>query len=332
MANRFLIAEVGSVHDGSFGNACKLIDLAASCGADVVKFQTHIAAEETLCNAPSPAYFNGETRFDYFQRTSFSIAQWQSLMDYALNLGIQLISSPFSIAAISILEYIGVGMYKVPSGEVTNIPLLEKLCDIGKPVILSSGMSCWQELDTAVEIFKGNVDLTVMQCTSAYPCPPHRVGLNIINDIQARYGDWVGVGFSDHTSGIAAGPAAAAVGANVIEKHLTFSRHMYGSDASNALEPQDFTQYSTLVRETWQIVSNPVDKNDLSSLSEMKVVFEKSIVAARPLSQNSILTLADLAFKKPGDGISAFEYQSLIGRQICRDLPANHKFSEDDFK
>ena len=327
-----LIAEVGSVHDGSFGNACKLIELAAHCGADVVKFQTHLAEHETLRSAPSPSYFQGEPRYEYFQRTSFTFSQWQYLRDKCHDSGVEFMSSPFSLAALDLLEELDVTSYKVPSGEVTNLPLLEKLSVLGKPVLLSSGMSSWSELDNAVSILKNNVDLTVMQCTSSYPCPLDRVGLNVISEIRSRYGEDVRLGFSDHTAGIAAGPAAATLGATIIEKHLTFSRSMYGSDALNALEPTDFALYNSLLRDTWTMMSNSVNKDDLTPFLEIKHVFEKSIVSARPICKNTLLCREDLAFKKPGDGIPASEYQSIIGRRAIRDLPVDHKLTKDDIK
>lgn len=327
-----VIAEIGSVHDGSFGNACKLIELAAHCGADVVKFQTHISSAETLRNAPMPSYFRGEPRYEYFERTAFSPAQWRDLREECGRQGVEFLSSPFSIAAVDLLEEIGAGIYKVPSGEVSNRPLLEHLAALGKPVLLSSGMSSWTELDEAVEILRDRVELNVMQCTSAYPCPPERAGLNVLAEMRRRYGEGVTLGFSDHTAGIAAGSAAAALGATVIEKHLTFSRAMYGSDAANALEPDDFALYCRSVREVWTMLSHPVDKNDLAPFQEMKRVFEKSVVAARPIAAGSPITRTDLDFKKPGDGIPAAHYEALIGRRARRDLPADHLFSLEDFE
>ena len=327
-----LIAEIGSVHDGSFGNACKLVELAARCGVDVVKFQTHISSAETIRNAPMPEYFSGEPRYEYFERTGFSPGQWRELLKECVHQGVKFLSSPFSIAAIDLLEDIGADMYKVPSGEVSNRPLLEHLAALGKPVLLSSGMSSWAELDRAVEILRDRVELNVMQCTSAYPCPPERAGLNVLAEMRRRYGKGVTLGFSDHTAGIAAGPAAAALGATVIEKHLTFSRAMYGSDAANALEPDAFALYCRSVREVWTMLSHPVDKDDVGSFEEMKRVFEKSVVAARPIAAGSAVTRADLDFKKPGDGIPAAQYEVLIGRRARRDLPVDHQFSQDDFE
>lgn len=332
MNSKFLIAEIGSVHDGSFGNACKLIELAARCGANVVKFQTHISSAETLRNAPSPTYFSGEPRYEYFERTAFTPMQWKELYKECRHHRVEFLSSPFSLSAVDLLETIGAKFYKVPSGEVSNLPLLERLASLGKPVLLSSGMSSWSEIDKAVEILSDKVELNIMQCTSSYPCPPERAGLNVLAEMRKRYGSGVALGFSDHTAGIAAGTAAAALGATAIEKHLTFSKAMYGSDASKALEPPEFELYCRSVREVWTILSHPVDKDNIKPFYEMKKVFEKSVVSAVPITSGSLIRTEDLDFKKPGDGIPAANYETLIGRRVRFNLPADHKFSLDDFE
>lgn len=324
----YIIAEIGSVHDGSFGNACRLIEVAASCGADAVKFQTHIADAESLADAPSPPYFSDEPRIEYFRRTAFTPWQWAQLSEVARRCGVEFLSSPFSIEAVELLEQIGLSAYKIPSGEVSNIPLLERIAATGKPVYLSSGMSDWSELDRAVEILRHGGRLTVMQCSSIYPCPPERVGINVIVEMRQRYG--VAVGFSDHTLGLAAAAAATALGANAIEKHLTFSRLMYGSDAKHSMEPEEFRRFCTELKTIGTILANPVDKSSNREYATMKSIFEKSIVLACPLPAGTVLERRHLAFKKPGDGISAALYKTVIGRRIRRDLPANHKLSEED--
>jgi N,N'-diacetyllegionaminate synthase len=324
-----LIAEIGSVHDGSFGNAGKLIEAAAACGADAVKFQTHIAEAETLADAPAPAYFKGEPRLAYFRRTGFTLEQWKGLRDIAAANRVQFLSSPFSIEAVDLLEAVGVGAYKIPSGEVSNIPLLRHVAATRKPVLLSSGMSSWTELDAAVAVLRDGGPVTLMQCTSAYPCPPERVGLNVLHEMRARY--TLPVGFSDHTTGAAAALAAAAFGARVIEKHFTFSRRMYGSDAANSMEPDDFQAMARCIKEIDRMLAHPVDKNDIGPYAEMKRVFEKSIVATAAFPAGKVLEMADLAFKKPGDGIPAAHYASLIGRRLVRAVARDHKFHEADF-
>lgn len=325
-----LIAEIGSVHDGSFGNACNLIEAAAECGATAVKFQTHIAEAETLPSAPMPAYFKGEPRMEYFRRTAFTEPQYRELAVVAAAAGVQFLSSPFSLEAVDLLERLGMPLYKVPSGEVTNLPLLERLAATGKPVLLSSGMSDWRELDAAVAVLRSGGPLTVMQCSSLYPCPPEKVGLNVMREMGERYG--LPVGLSDHTLGPAAAVAAAALGAVVIEKHFTFSRLMYGSDARHSMEPGEFRALAGALREVSAMLGGPVDKADASAYAGMKVTFEKSIVLARDLPAGAKLTRADLAFKKPGDGIPAAEHALVAGQTLAAPRPANHQLAWDDLR
>jgi N-acetylneuraminate synthase len=327
MTDTMIIAEIGSVHDGSFGNAVKLIEAAAAAGANATKFQTHIAAAETLRNAPMPAYFKGEPRFEYFERTGFSRVQWRELKQACDTNKVMFLSSPFSLEAVDLLEDVGVGTYKIPSGEVSNIPLLEKVRQTGKPILLSSGMSDWIELDAAMSALKG-APVTILQCTSAYPCKPEEVGLNVIDEMAARYG--VPVGFSDHTMGYAASFAAAAMGATVIEKHFTFSRLMYGSDAKHSMEPAEFRIFAQGLWDIWAMRANPVDKGDASAFAEMKRIFEKSVVLQMDTKSGTALKLTDLAFKKPGDGIPAARYGEVVGRILARDCSADHKLTWED--
>jgi N,N'-diacetyllegionaminate synthase len=327
--HQIVIAEVGSVHDGSFGNALKLIGACAAAGADVVKFQTHIAAAETLKDAPMPPYFKGEPRYSYFERTGFSETKWRELAAHCRENRVGFLSSPFSIEAVELLEHVGVDAYKIPSGEVTNLPMLERIAATGKPALLSSGMSDWAELDAAVTVLRQGGPLMVMQCATTYPCPPEQVGLNVLAEMRARYG--VAVGYSDHAFGPAAALAAAAHGAMAIEKHFTFSRQMYGSDAANATEPEEFRNMVKWLREIWSMIAHPVDKDDTRPYAEMKRIFEKSVVTARAVPEGKVLEPADLAYKKPGDGISAARWREVLGRKTVCSLAADHKLSTADF-
>jgi N,N'-diacetyllegionaminate synthase len=191
-------------------------------------------------------------------------------------------------------------------------------------------MSDWAELDRAVEPLRSCGDLVVMQCTSAYPCPVERAGINVIDELARRYA--LPTGFSDHTQTIAAAVTAIARGATVVEKHITFSRTMYGSDAQFAAEPDEFRRYCTELRAAWQILDHPVDKADLSGVTEMKQVFEKSIVTATAVQAGQVLSRELLAFKKPGTGIRADRLDSVIGRRATRDLPADHMLSDKDLQ
>lgn len=328
--HQIVIAEVGSVHDGSFGNALRLIDACAAAGAHVVKFQTHIAAAETLKDAPMPPYFKGEPRFEYFERTGFTEAKWRTLAAHCQEKGVGFLSSPFSIEAVDLLEKVGVDAFKIASGEVTNLPMLDRIAATGKPALLSSGMSDWSELDAAVAVLKRGGPLMIMQCATAYPCPPEQVGLNVIAEMRARYG--VPVGYSDHTFGPAAAMAAVAHGAVAVEKHFTFSRAMYGSDAANATEPHEFRDLVQWLGQIWRMVDHPVDKNDTSAYADMKRIFEKSVVAARAIPAGKTIDAADLAYKKPGDGISASRWREVIGRVAARDMAPEHKLGMRDLR
>jgi N-acetylneuraminate synthase len=331
MRKVFIIAEAGSVHDGSFGNAQKLIELATSCGADAVKFQTHLASAETLRNAPMPQYFKGEPRYEYFERTGFSIAQWKQLAAFAKTNNIEFLSSPFSVEAVALLEEVGIGKYKIPSGEVSNIPLLEAVAETGKPVLLSSGMSNWEELDRAVATIRRRHDrLCVMQCTSAYPCHPERVGLNVLAEIRDRW--QVEAGYSDHTLENFACFAAVSLGATVIEKHMTFSRRMYGSDAPHSAEPSQFMELVRGVREISAILEHPVIKDDIGSYSEMKRIFEKSVVSLCRIPAGATITAEMISVKKPGDGIPAARFQEVIGSVAKVDIAPDMTIPDDSIQ
>jgi N,N'-diacetyllegionaminate synthase len=324
-----IIAEIGSVHDGSFGNACKLIEAAAQAGAQIVKFQTHIAEAESLPNAPSPGYFQAEPRMEYFRRTAFQEAQYREFVKLSNKLGVEFLSSPFSLEAVDFLESIGVQSYKIPSGEVSNLPLLERVAETKKTTYLSSGMSDWAEIDAAVKVLKKGGPLVIMQCSSEYPCKPEHVGLNVLTEMAERYK--CPVGFSDHTLGFAASLGAVFHGAIAIEKHFTFSKQMYGSDAKHSMEPEEFRKFCEEIQDAYRIAKNPVDKNDLGSYREMKKIFEKSVVLLRDLPAGTILEKQHLAYKKPGDGIRAFEYQKVIGKKLKSAKGKDHKLSWEDF-
>lgn len=331
MKKTFIIAEVGNTHEGSVGLAKRFIHAAAACGVDAVKFQTHLFESESTRQAPNPPYFNDESRKEYFERTAFTLQQYKELKRYSEDeCGCEFISSPFSIEAIHLLEAVGVKTYKVPSGEVSNTPYLIELAKTRKKIILSSGMSSWEELDLAVETLRSNgcKDLAILQCTSEYPCPPENAGLNLLQEIRSRY--QVEVGFSDHTLGTAVPVASVILGAVIIEKHFTLSKLMYGSDARNSTEPEEFKRLVDDIRTVERALSSYVDKDKkVKDLLNMKRIFEKSIVASKDLKSGHIVSYEDLAYKKPGDGIPAREYKDIIGKKILFDMKADDKFTRE---
>ena len=327
----FIIAEVGSTHDGSFGNAGRAVDTVAELGADAVKFQTHIADAETLATAPTPPYFKGEPRMEYFNRTAFTREQWKELKAHAEERGLVFLSSPFSIAAVGLLEELDIAQYKIPSGEVTNLPLLEVIAQTEKPALLSSGMSSWQELDEAVATIRGHHNrITVLQCTSEYPCPPELVGLNVMQEMLDRYG--LPVGLSDHTTNIYTPIAAAALGATVIEKHFTFSKWMYGSDAPHSIEPEEFADMVRGIRHIEAVLASPVDKNDVGHFTVMKETFEKSLVSVVDIPGGTVLTPEMIGEKKPGTGIPPKRLKETIGMRARYDIPKDSLLKLEDLE
>jgi N-acetylneuraminate synthase len=325
MGRVFVIAEAGMNHDGSLGNAIRMAEVASECGADAVKFQLHDAAAETTRDAPSPPYFRHESRWEYFHRTAFTDDEWGRLKEACERAGIEFVCSVFSTEAVERLERLGVGRYKVGSGEVTNLELVRRVAATGKPVLLTSGMSSWEELDTAVQA--AGDDVTVMQCTSEYPTPPEHVGLNVLAELRERYGK--PVGFSDHSLGNHAAFAAVALGAVVVEKHFTLSNDAYGPDASLAMEPDELEDLVDGIRSIETMLANPVDKNDLEGLREMKLVFEKSVVSTQDIPAGAEISREALAAKKPGTGIPARELDRVVGRKARIAIPADAVITEE---
>lgn len=332
--NCLIVAEVAQAHDGSLGTAHAYIDAAAQAGADAIKFQTHIASAESTPGEPWRVKFSRQdaTRYDYWRRMEFTEEQWFGLAAHAEERGLIFLSSAFSFEAVDLLERVGVPAWKVGAGETSNIPLLEKMAATGKPVILSSGMSGWEELDAAVNCVRSNgAPVAVLQCTTAYPCPPEKLGLNVIGELRQRYN--CPVGLSDHSGTVYAGFAAATLGANIIEVHITLSRKGFGPDVPASITPKGLKQLVAGVRFIERALMNPVNKQAMAeSFTELRQVFGKSVVAARNLKDGHQLTIADLAFKKPGTGIPAARYREVLNRQLCRDVAANTLFSEEDFE
>ncbi|MDQ3070666.1 MAG: N-acetylneuraminate synthase family protein [Acidobacteriota bacterium] len=314
-----IIAEIGSTHDGSFGIARHSQRAAIEAGATAVKFQTHIPDAESTRSAPAPAFFSGEPRFEYFRRTGFSASQWASLAAECRELGAEFISSPFSEEAVDLLERTGIDRYKIPSGEVTNLPLIDAVARTSKPVLLSSGMTSWAEVDRAVNTVLAHHDrLVVMQCTSEYPCPYEQVGLNVMIEMRDRYN--APVGLSDHTLTPHAAVAAVTLGASVIEKHFTLSKQLYGSDAKHSMEPHEFAAMCDGIRAAAIMRDVRVDKDAIDRFKDMRRVFQKSIVATVAIPRGTLITREMLGIKKPGTGLSPDRLNDVVGRVAGVDL------------
>ena len=311
-----IIAELGSVHDGSFGNALKLIDLAAECKADFVKFQMHIADKETLKKAPNPSYFKDEDRYNYFKRLQFSDDKWIKIIKYCKKHKIAFMCSIFSSESLKKLINFGVKNIKIPSGEVSNIPLLTEVNKYSNlNIFLSTGMSSWFEIDKALKTLKNN-KIILMQCTSSYPCNDIDVGLNVLTDMKKKYGNKYKYGFSDHSVGSEAAICSLVYGAEYVEKHVTFSKKMYGSDAKFAMEPNEFYEFCKSINRTKILIKSKINKNNIKPFIKMKETFEKKIVAKRKINKGEKIFIEDLDFKKAIGGVKASNFKLFLGKKI----------------
>lgn len=327
-----VIGEVAQAHDGSLGMAHAFLDAIADAGADAVKFQTHIAAAESTPGEPWRVRFSpqDETRYDYWKRMEFTEPQWAGLKRHADERGLLFLSSPFSAEAVDLLDRIGVAAWKVASGEVGNLPLFERMAAAGRPFLISSGMSPLAELDAAVEVVRRHgLPLAVLQCTSAYPCPPEKVGLNLLPVFRERYG--CAVGLSDHSGTIYPGLAAAALGAEVLEVHATLSREMFGVDVPASVTTAELRQLVEGVRFIERMLANPVGKDEMAGEMEpLRRMFTKSVVARADLPAGTVLGEEHLALKKPGTGLGPSHLPGLLGRRLARDLGRDEMLREED--
>lgn len=327
-----VVVEVAQAHDGSLGTAHAYIDAAAVAGAGAVKFQTHIASAESTTDEPWRVRFSpqDETRYDYWRRMEFSEQQWAGLLRHAHERGLKFINSPFSIEAVELLERIDVDIFKIASGEISNTPLLERVASSEKPVIVSSGMSSWEEIDRAMGIFgDAGVTTAILQCTSEYPCPPELIGLNVIEELRKRYE--VPVGLSDHSGTIFAGLAAATIGIDVLEIHVTMSRQMFGPDVPASITTDELATLVSGIGFIERASANPIDKELLArQLDPLRRTFMKSIVASKDLKEGTVLTSEDLALKKPGTGLSASDLARVIGQKLTRSLETDEQVAIDD--
>ena len=318
----FTIAEIGQAHEGSLGAALSYIDALAETGIDAVKFQVHIAEAESSEFEPFRVKFSDQdiTRFDYWKRMEFTLEQWKILKSRCDEKGVEFLSSPFSNAAVDLLEEVNVKRYKIGSGEVNNFLLLEKIAQTGKPVILSSGLSSLEEIDKAVEFMRNrNVNFSLLQCTTAYPTKPEEYGLNVIQIFKDRYK--VPVGYSDHSGRMETCIGAAALGADLLEFHTVFDRRSFGPDSTSSLEIDEIKQLVQAVRNIAISIAHPINKNVDSGLSDLKAIFEKSLAINKDLPSGHLLRFEDLEAKKPkGYGIEATGFEKIIGKELKNDM------------
>jgi len=329
-----VIGEVGIAHDGSLGTAHAFVDAIADAGADAVKFQTHIASAESTPSEPFRVKFSRQdaTRYAFWRRLEFTEEQWRGLADHARERGILFLSSPFSLEAVDLLVRVGMPMWKFASGEIGNLAMLDRVIATGCPVLLSSGMSDLAEVDAAAARVKAaGLPLAILQCTTAYPCPPERIGLNLVAEFRERYGCFVGL--SDHSGTIYPGLAGAALGIDVLEVHVTLSREMFGPDVKASVTTSELRQLVDGIRFIEAMRANPVDKDAIArEMTPLRNIFTKSVVARRDLPAGARVAEADLAAKKPGTGIPAGRLVEVVGRRLRRAVAADELLRADDFE
>ena len=334
MSKTEVIVEIAQAHDGSLGILHSYIDAISETGADTVKFQMHIADAESSVHEPFRINFSYEdkTRFDYWKRMGFSFDQWVGIKQHCDEVGINFLCSPFSIEAFNWLEKLGIERYKIASGEVNNNLLLDKIALTKKPVLLSSGMSSYSEIDSLVELFRttGN-DISIFQCTTAYPTPPEQVGLNVISEMIDRY-DFP-IGLSDHSGDIYASLAAVSLGARLVEVHAVFDKRQFGPDSSSSLTIESLTEMVRGIRKIDAMKSNKVAKDDEEKFEKLKQMFGKTLSVRRDIEPGEIVQLEDLESKKPANmGIPANEYKQILGRQLVSKLKRNDFLQFSDLK
>lgn len=313
----FIIAEAGVNHNGQLDLALQLVDKAVEAGADCVKFQTFITENEISKNAQKAEYQKDttgeeENEFEMVKKLELTFEQFREIADYCKRKGILFLSTPFDLESIDFLDRMDIFCWKVPSGEITNLPYLIKIAKTNRDVIMSTGMCDLEEIRTAMEVLRkyGSGNITLLHCNTEYPTPFEDVNLNAMITLQREFG--VTVGYSDHTTGIEVPIAAAAMGAKVIEKHFTLDRNMEGPDHKASLEPQELAQMVCAIRNIEQALGDGEKKPSPSERKNITVA-RKSIVAKRKISKGEVFTEENLCVKRPGDGINPMRWFEILG-------------------
>ena len=329
MKKVFIIAEAGVNHNGSIELAKRLIDKAAEAGADAVKFQSFKAESLVTKTAKKAEYQEtttgkAENQFQMIKKLELDYEKHGELMNYCQEKGIMFLSSPFDLDSIDLLHKLELEIFKIPSGEITNLPYLRKIGKLKKKVILSTGMSTLGDIEQALDILRenGTDDITVLHCNTEYPTPMKDVNLNAMNTIRDAFK--VEVGYSDHTLGIEIPIAAVALGATIIEKHFTLDKTMEGPDHRASLEPNELKAMVTAIRNIENAMGDGVKELTESESKNIKIA-RKSIVASQNIKKGEIFTEENLGIKRPGDGISPMSWDQVIGKIAKQDFKEDEK-------
>jgi N,N'-diacetyllegionaminate synthase len=320
----FIIAEAGVNHNGNIDIAKKMIDVAISCNADAIKFQTFITEKAISVLAPQADYQvrntrNQESQLAMVKKLELSFTEFIELNEYCKSKNILFLSTPFDLDSIDFLASIDMPVWKIPSGEITNRPYLEKVAGIGKPIIMSTGMCEMDEIKTAIGILhdKGAKDIKLLHCTTDYPAPFEDVNLRAMQTMREETG--YEVGYSDHTLGVEVAIAAVALGASIIEKHFTLDRDMEGPDHKASIEPGQLAAMVTAIRNIETALGSP-QKTVTASERRNIAIARKSIVATRHIKRGEVFETDNITTKRPGNGISALDWHNILGQSAIRDF------------
>lgn len=316
----FIIAEIAQAHEGSLGILHSFIDACAQTGANALKVQIHIAEAESSPDEPFRTRFSyvDDTRYDYWKRMSFTEDQWIEVKRHCDDKNIEFLATPFSVAAVDLLERLEVSRYKVGSGDINNGLLLERIAATGKEAILSTGLGTKNEILAAVSALK-STGVSVLQCTTKYPTAAEDVGLSAIEEIRSSFD--CPAGLSDHSGTIYPGIAAAALGASIVEAHATFDRRMFGPDAKSSLTIDEFAELVKGIRFVEKARAGSLGKKLDDDTTTLRAMFGRSLAVNKDLEAGHILQLTDLESKKPaGKGVSANEYKSIVGRKLKKSV------------
>lgn len=331
-----IIAEVGQAHDGSLGILHSYIDAIAKAGADVAKFQLHIANSESSTFEPFRVNFSyaDKTRYDYWKRIEFSFDEWVEIKTHCEDVGLEFMASPFSVAAVRMLEALGVKRYKIASGEIDNYLMLKHIAATGKDLFISTGMSDIAEIQSTLK-FLDSCDArgrrAIMQCTSSYPVLPEDVGLNLISVYREKFG--LSVGFSDHSGSIYNSLAAVVLGVNCVECHVVFDKAMFGPDTSSSLNFEELSSLVCGIRLLERTLLHPVKKELSTDHKSLKAIFGKSLSVSCDLLPGETVKIDDLETKKPaGKGIPAREFQDVLGKKVVNCLSTGDFINWDDLE
>ncbi len=333
-----IIAEAGVNHNGDINLAKKLVDVAAKAGCDYVKFQT-FKAELLVSRTAKKAEYqvantgNNDSQFDMIKALELTAENYIELKKHAESIGIKFLSTAFDLESIDFLHNLGVDFWKIPSGEITNLSYLKKIASLGMPVVFSTGMATLSDIEKTIDVLisKGLSvdDITVLQCNTEYPTPMHDVNLRAMNTIGNAFG--VKVGYSDHTLGIEIPIAAVALGATVIEKHITLDKTMEGPDHLASLEPDELVAMVQGIRNVEKALGSGLKKLT-NSEAKNKEIARKSLLAASDLKAGKVIDETDLIVKRPGSGISPMLMDYILGRKLKFDVEKDHIFNLSDFE